>query len=321
MPGRRPACLILLLALAGAPGCRNDEAPTRKAGKVGRAGKEGKGPWVLARIADDSDFSPLPPARPGDWRRGPGSDEEPQSLNAYVSSNPVRATKRRRRIVLQPIGPFDGRGRELLAAVRRWAGAFFATTVDVASPVPLPASGKRTRGSGAGAWTQYETGELLRNVLRPRLPSDAICYLGVTMADLYPRDSWNFVFGVAYLSLRTGVYSFARYFPSFHGEKETPGTRLLVVKRACNVLAHETGHMFGMHHCLHYSCVMNGSNSLHESDRQPSWLCPVCLSKLTWNRGFDPVRRYRELAALSKEFGWKAEARWFERRAKKLQPR
>jgi len=36
------------------------------------------------------------------------------------------------------------------------------------------------------------------------------------MTDLYPRDSWNFVFGLASLRERIGVFSFARYEESFY---------------------------------------------------------------------------------------------------------
>ena len=38
--------------------------------------------------------------------------------------------------------------------------------------------------------------------------------------------------------------------------------------------------MFGISHCVHFHCRMNGSDSLEESDRSPMHLCPVCLRKL-----------------------------------------
>ena len=31
------------------------------------------------------------------------------------------------------------------------------------------------------------------------LPEDAYCMLSVSLIDLYPRDDWNFVFGLANL--------------------------------------------------------------------------------------------------------------------------
>ncbi len=76
------------------------------------------------------------------------------------------------------------------------------------------------------------------------------------------------------------------------------------------VLTHETGHMFGLAHCVHFSCVMNGSNHLQESDRRPLHLCPVCLRKLQFSVGFDVVNRYRDLARFDEQAGFADEARW-----------
>ena len=38
------------------------------------------------------------------------------------------------------------------------------------------------------------------------------------MTDLYPRDEWNYVFGLASIRERTGVFSFARYDNRFFTE-------------------------------------------------------------------------------------------------------
>lgn len=42
-------------------------------------------------------------------------------------------------------------------------------------------------------------GDLLQ-FLKKRKPKDAFCIVGITMIDLYPKDSWNFVFGQASLT-------------------------------------------------------------------------------------------------------------------------
>ncbi|WP_280115303.1 hypothetical protein [Flavobacterium fluviatile] len=31
--------------------------------------------------------------------------------------------------------------------------------------------------------------------------------------------------------------------------------------------SHEIGHMFGLHHCIVADCVMNGTDSMSETDR------------------------------------------------------
>jgi archaemetzincin len=41
--------------------------------------------------------------------------------------------------------------------------------------------------------------------------------IGVCLSDLYPKDEWNFVFGLASIKGRTGVFSFARYDERFYG--------------------------------------------------------------------------------------------------------
>jgi predicted Zn-dependent protease len=45
----------------------------------------------------------------------------------------------------------------------------------------------------------FEIGHILA-FLKKNKPEDAFCIVGITMIDLYPRDSWNFVFGQASLS-------------------------------------------------------------------------------------------------------------------------
>ena len=62
---------------------------------------------------------------------------------------------------------------------------------------------------------------------------------------------------------------------------------------------HETGHMFGIRHCIAYECGMNGSNHSDERDRQPLEFCPECQPKLWWTCGLDPLERSRALDAVA----------------------
>jgi archaemetzincin len=194
----------------------------------------------------------------------------------------------------------------------------------MATAIPLPGLGKRTRGEGHDAFVQYRTDVLLEQVLAPRLPNDAVCLLGITMADLFPGpvagQSWNFVFGMASLERRVGVYSLARYGPGFLHAPDTAATRRHALERALLAVAHETGHMFSLPHCVHYECLMNGVNSLDELDRGTPWLCPDCLRKLHWNLGFDLRRRYRDLRAFYSERGMSHQVDWIDRRLAQLGP-
>ena len=53
------------------------------------------------------------------------------------------------------------------------------------------------------------------------VPDDAFCLSAITMTDLYPKDSWNFVFGQARLYQRVGIYSLARYMPNFDDDSSS----------------------------------------------------------------------------------------------------
>jgi archaemetzincin len=145
------------------------------------------------------------------------------------------------------------------------------------------------------------------------MPKHALVYAGIVDVDLF-RPDLNFVFGLGSLKEGVGVYSFCRY--------GGPGTsRALYLKRACKVLNHEIGHIFGLAHCIYYDCGMNGFNSLREGDEKPIHYCPVCLHKLWWNLGFDVIRRYERLAAFYRKHGLEPDARWVEERILHLQER
>ena len=77
--------------------------------------------------------------------------------------------------------------------------------------------------------------------------------------------------------------------------------------------------MFSIEHCIDYECLMNGSNSLEESDRQVTVLCPVCLQKLHHALGFDVLGRYRKLAALYERERLTELSQWMARRITELE--
>lgn len=65
------------------------------------------------------------------------------------------------------------------------------------------------------------------------------------MIDLYPNESWNFVFGQANPGAGVGVFSFARYDPLFYEPRsvanKSPCTSTLVLWRSCKVVHHFRG--------------------------------------------------------------------------------
>ena len=222
----------------------------------------------------------------------------------------------RNTLYIYPLGEFSKQLRSpSLEALREYSETFFGmTTKLLPQQKDLQGLGIKTRINPGTGKRQLLSTDILE-LLPKRLPNDAFCMLAVTMDDLYPQESWNFVFGQASLRERVGVFSFARYDPSFFGEKRDAGSDQLVLMRSFKVLAHETGHMFGIRHCIHFECTMNGSNHLDESDAKPMHLCPVCLRKLYQSKRFDPAERYKRLAAIYARHGFADEKTWAEKRA------
>lgn len=65
--------------------------------------------------------------------------------------------------------------------------------------------------------------------------------------------------------------------------------------RVCRTAAHELGHCFGVDHCVYFACAMQGTASIREDARQPPFLCPVDLAKLTHATGTTATQRYKAL--------------------------
>lgn len=286
----------------------DERARNQAIGSTNRAAAE------LRRALQQRDqFDPIPAPGPSDWL---AQHAEPgQTFDQFVRGRPNRPTQKRNKIYLQPLGDFSDSTAPDLDQLRDFASHFFGLPVDVlesASDSDLPFK-RRQRGT----YEQWLSTDVLQ-WLKGRVSDDAFCLLAVTMTDLYPQESWNFVFGQASLRERVGVYSFARYHPRFYGKPTDENTTSIVLERSCKVLAHETGHMFGIQHCIYFHCLMNGSNHMDESDRQPLHLCPVCLRKLQWSVGFDVPERYHKLKTFADTNGLSQEADWLETRLDQL---
>ncbi|MCI0399636.1 MAG: archaemetzincin [Chloroflexi bacterium] len=255
-------------------------------------------------------FQRLPASGPNDWLAN--HPEPGQTFAGFLAEKAFRPDKTRHTIYLQPLNAFPAGKASPLDQLRAFAAAFFALPVEVL-PVLVPDAGEvTTRRNPYTGQRQLLTRDILF-LLRKRLPADAFCLLGITVQDLYPDPDWNFVFGQAAPRLRVGVYSFARYLPSLHGE-QVADAATLALRRSCKVLAHEAAHLFGPGHCIYFHCLMNGSNHLAESDSRPLHLCPVDLRKLHHSIGFDVVERYRRLLHFSQAAGFTDEVAWLEER-------
>lgn len=228
--------------------------------------------------------------KPGEWLAD--HPERGQSFEEYLAASPTAPTAERRSLVVQPLGGVDETRGRILALVGEALTAYFGLparlepTLDLGTP---PTGAHRRVESGPQILTRW----VLRDVLKPRLPRDAMALLGFTTHDLWPGDGWNFVFGEASLADRVGVWSLHRY-----GDPTIdPGAYRQTLRRAVKVALHETGHMFSLEHCTAYRCVQAGINSLDEEDRSPLWPCPDCLAKIAWVTSTDPKERLRAMEA------------------------
>ena len=55
----------------------------------------------------------------------------------------------------------------------------------------------------------------------------------------------------------------------------------LWLSRFVRTASHELGHCFALDHCVYYACMMQSTTSMAEDVRQPPYLCPVDMKKLT----------------------------------------
>jgi archaemetzincin len=226
----------------------------------------------------------------GDWLAQ--HQERGQTFQQYLSDKPIKLDNQRRKIYLLPLGSFDKSDKRLLTAVAEYLALFFEIEVVLQAPQSLrnfPPEAFRTRNLDYPGNPQYLTKHILHKVLLPNLPTNALAYMAITNEDLYPQASWNFVFGQASTQKRVGVSSYFRYL-----QEEKPVFNQ-ILRRIIATSSHEIGHILTMYHCKAYECVMNGSNSLHESDSRPIYPCSECIAKLSWNLGFSIPQHYENL--------------------------
>lgn len=261
------------------------------------------------------DFQPILVPGPHDWLAN--HPEPGQTFEDFVRSRRNKPDEVRNKIYLQPLDSFPAGNSPPLDRLQQFAEAFFTMKVEVLPVIELTDGAIETRTNPYAGHQQFLTGDIL-DLLKRQLPQDAYCILGITMHDLYPHPSWNFVFGQALIQQRVGVYSFARYDPRFYSREATYDPELML-RRSCKVLAHETGHMFGIQHCVFFHCLLNGSNHLAESDARPLHLCPVDLRKLHQSLQFDVLDRYRRLLDFYTEVGFDDEVRWLRVRIEHIQ--
>ncbi len=270
---------------------------------------------LVAALSDPGAAAPMPKPRPGDWLSC--QQEDGQTFEEFRTCRRRPVTEERRTIRILPLDDLARSGAPDAGGLVEYVSAYFGLPAKANSAAKPPKFTTRTN-ERVGV-EQTLTGDVL-DWLRGEVPSDGYCVIALTTRDLYPDPAWNYLFGQASLVDRVGVFSFARMDPAFPSPPAEAATRaakdrVLVLRRCWRVVTHEIGHMFGVEHCIHHACLMNGCNSVSEMDRTPMHLCPVCLRKFQHAAGFDVLERYRRLSALYDRAGLAAESSWAKARA------
>lgn len=203
-------------------------------------------------------FGALP--RPGsdDWLSS--HKEQPQSVETWkklLNRTVYPSRLEKNKIYLVPLDQAintagvsinkTGKSESFLILLQRFASIFFKGFEVQILPVPKKSSMPKfkTRINDDTGKPQLFIPDIYK-YLESKFPNDAYCIVGITMVDLYPKESWNFVYGQALPGRGIGVFSFARYDPNFDTEEdlpsESPGTDVEphtsteVLWRSCKVM-------------------------------------------------------------------------------------
>jgi archaemetzincin len=224
----------------------------------------------------------------GDWLYS--HKEKGQTFEQYFVSKHIVPTKDANVIYIRPIGNFNSLQQKQIQLTNEYLEIYFQLKTKTLEPISndvVPNSARRMMSDHE----QLLVGYLLDDVLKEEKPLNTIALMGLSELDLYPKPEWNYVFGLASYYDKVGVTSIYR----FQDEKLTSKNFNLCLSRLLKTSSHEIGHMFGLHHCITADCVMNGTNSLSETDDSTIRLCSVCQRKLNSCIKYDNKKRLTDL--------------------------
>ena len=227
--------------------------------------------------------------KPGSWRYN--HDEKFQQFSDFQKSRKIKPEPGKNIIYLQPIGEFDVLQKKEIELTKEYLRIYFQLETKILPTLPntiFPKSARRIFKEGQ---EQILAGYVLDSVLLKRKPKDAVALMGITEKDLFPKPEWNYVFGLASYEDGVGVTSIYRFADGHL--KDSNFNESLV--RLMKISSHEIGHMFGISHCLNANCVMNGTNTLSETDHHMARACSLCQMKLNSSIHYDNQKRLLEL--------------------------
>lgn len=231
----------------------------------------------------------LPKAKPGDWRYS--RDEKFQTFEDFQKLKKIKPEPGKNTIYLQPIGEFNELQQKEIQLTQEYLKAYFQLETKILPIVSNTIFPKKARRIFKDGQEQILAGYVLDSILIKQKPKDAVVLMGITEKDLFPKPEWNYVFGQASYEDGVGVTSIYRFSDGHLSDSNFNES----LERLIKISSHEIGHMFGISHCLNAVCVMNGTNSLPETDFHFARACSLCQQKLNSNLSYDPRKRLLDL--------------------------
>jgi archaemetzincin len=231
----------------------------------------------------------LPKAKPGDWRYS--RDEKFQTFEDFQNLNKIKPKPGKNTIYLQPIGEFNELQKKEIKLSKEYLNKYFQLNIKILPILPNTIFPKTARRISSEGQEQILASYVLDSILIKQKPKDAVIVMGITEKDLFPKPEWNYVFGLASYEDGVGVTSMYRF---SHGNLSDANFNECL-ERLIKISSHEIGHMFGISHCLNANCVMNGTNSLSETDYHFARACSLCQKKLNSSLRYDHKKRLLDL--------------------------
>ncbi|KPH11122.1 archaemetzincin [Chryseobacterium sp. ERMR1:04] len=226
---------------------------------------------------------------PGEWRYD--RDEKFQTFEDFQKMEKIKPEAGKNSIYLQPIGTFNDLQKKEIQLTQEYLKIYFQLETKVLPALSNDIFPKSVRRIFKDGQEQILAGYVLNNVLIKRKPKDAIVLMGITERDLFPKPEWNYVFGLASYQDGVGVTSMYRFANGNLSESNFNKS----LERLIKISSHEIGHMFGISHCLHANCVMNGTNHLPETDSHFARACSFCQQKLSSSNKYNNKKRLIDL--------------------------
>lgn len=122
---------------------------------------------------------------------------------------------------------------------------------------------------------QYNADKIME-LIASKMPSDALKMIGLVKIDLF-IPILTYIFGQAPLNGQVAIASLYRLRNELYGLKKNDA---LLTDRFSKVVIHETGHLFGLIHCLTPTCVMRSSTYAEDIDQKSKQFCSNCSAQL-----------------------------------------